>query len=89
MKRRQKESLADMIVIWGFVLSFAGLLGAGCFEAYKIVSVIPAAFATSSSSWSNPMNGSYGGYEPDQSGGRRMTPRERAQNNGRSGQPGR
>ena len=79
MQRRRQQSLADMLLVWGFVLSFAGLLGAGCFEAFKIVAVIPAAFESSPALWRNPMGASEDDYQPSRSGRRRMTPQQRAE----------
>jgi hypothetical protein len=78
MQRRQKQSLADLLVVWGFVFSLLSLMGAGCFEAYKIVAAIPAAFESSSGMWDNPMNASDQDYQQSRSGRRRMTPRQRA-----------
>ncbi|HEY3862084.1 MAG TPA: hypothetical protein VGO59_09370 [Verrucomicrobiae bacterium] len=54
-RRRQRESLSDILIVWGFLLSFIALLGAGCFEAWKVVSVIPAAFQSSTAVMRNPM----------------------------------
>jgi hypothetical protein len=65
--------------VWGFVLSFVGLLGAGCFEAFKLVALVPGAFESSPAAWRNPMGTSEDDYQANQSGGRRMTARERAQ----------
>jgi hypothetical protein len=79
MQRQRRPSLTDILLVWGFVLSFAGLLGAGCFEAYKIVAVIPAAFESSPAVWRNPMGASEDDHQANQSGGRRMTSRERGQ----------
>ena len=78
-QRRQSLSLTDMLLVWGFVLSFLGLFGAGCFEAIKIVAVIPAAFESSPAVWRNPMRGSEEDYQPNQPGRRGMTARQRAQ----------
>ena len=79
MQRRQRLSLAEALLVWGFVLSFVGLLGAGCFEAYKIVAVIPAAFESSPAILRNPMNASADYYQPDRSARRRLTPQQRAE----------
>jgi hypothetical protein len=79
MQKRRRQSLTDLLLVWGFVLSFVGLLGAGCYEAFKLVALVPGAFETSPAAWRGPMGGSEDDYPPDQSGGRRMTARERAQ----------
>jgi hypothetical protein len=68
-----------MLLVWGFVLSFAGLIGAGCFEAYKIVSVLPAAFESSPALLRSPMRAWEEEYRPNPPGRRRMTPQQRAQ----------
>jgi hypothetical protein len=86
MQRQQRQSLADILMVWGFVLSFVGLIGAACFEAYKIVAVIPAAFESSPVVWRNPMGASQDDYQANQSGQRRMTSKERAQYEERAGQ---
>jgi hypothetical protein len=79
MQRQRLQSYAEMLLVWGFVLSFVALLGAGCFEACKIVTVIPGAFESSPAVWRNPMRASDGDYQANQSEQRRMTSRERAQ----------
>jgi len=79
MQRRRRQSLADLLLVWGFVGAFAGLMGAGCFEAYKIVAVLPAAFESTSTVWRNPMRASDEEYEMNQDRRTRMTPQERAQ----------
>ena len=79
MQRQRRQSLTDILLVWGFVLSFVGLLAAGCFEAFKIVAVIPAAFESSPVVWRNPMGASEDDYRPIQSGRGRMTSKERAQ----------
>jgi hypothetical protein len=61
------------------MLSFLGLCGAGCFEAFKILAVIPSAFESSSAVWRNPMTGSEDDYPPNLPGRRGMTARQRAQ----------
>jgi hypothetical protein len=86
MQQRRRQSLTDMLLVWGFVLSFLGLCGAGCFEAFKIVAVIPAAFESSPVVWRNPMRGSENDYQPNQPGWRGMTARQRAQYGERAGQ---
>jgi len=79
MQQRRRQSLADTLLVWGFVLSFAGLLGAGCFEAFKIVAIIPAAFESSPAVFRNPMRASEDDYQGNQFSRRRMTARQRAQ----------
>jgi hypothetical protein len=78
MQRQQRLSLGETILVLGFVLSFAGLLAAGCFEACKIVSVVPAAFESSPSVLRNPMMASDDDSLPSRTGRRRMTPQQRA-----------
>jgi hypothetical protein len=89
MQRRQRESLADILIIWGFVLTLVGLMGAGFYEACKIVAVIPAAFESSPSLRQIPMWGGDEDNRPNQTGRGRMTPRERAQERQRAEQQGR
>jgi hypothetical protein len=76
MQKRGQQSLADTLLVWGFVASFVGLLGAGCFEAYKIVAAIPAVFESAPAIWRNPMRASDYDEQPNQAG-RSMTSRER------------
>jgi len=66
------------------VLSLAGLFGAACFEAFKIVAVIPAAFESAPALWRNPMTASDDDYPPNLSGRPRMTARQRAQDDARA-----
>jgi hypothetical protein len=86
-RRKRRQSWSDRLLVWGFVASFVGLFGAACFEALKIVEVIPAAFRAAPVGLQNPMNVSQGDYVPSGSGGTRMTPRERALQGGRGAQP--
>ena len=79
MQKKRRNSLEDILLVWGLVLTFFGLVGLGGFEAYKILSVIPGAFASSSDMMRNPMDASQDDYQPPQPGRRKMTPRERAQ----------
>jgi hypothetical protein len=79
MQQRRQLSLTDMLLVWGFLLSFFGLLGAGLFEAYKIVAVIPAAFDSAPAVLRNPMGGSEEDYQPNPSGRSRMTAQQRRQ----------
>jgi hypothetical protein len=79
MERSRRESLADTLIAWGFVLSFVGLMAAACFEAYKIVAVIPAAFNSSPVVWRNPMAPWTEDSPPTQSGRRRMSPQRGGQ----------
>jgi hypothetical protein len=79
LQERQRYHLLDLILVWGFLLFFAALLGAGGYEAWKIVSVIPAAFQSSPGDWSNPMGTVYGGQRPNPYGGKGATSRQRAQ----------
>jgi len=76
MQRQQRQSLADTILVWGFVLFLAGLFGAGGFEAWKILSVIPAAFE-SASDMRSPVWPSQQDDRPNQSG-RRPSAQQRA-----------
>jgi hypothetical protein len=78
-----------MLLVWGFLLSFLGLCGAGFYEAFKIVAVIPAAFESSPAVWRNPMRGSEDDYRPNQPGRRGMTAQERAQYEERAERQGR
>ena len=87
MQRRRRQTFGDMLLVWGFVASFLGLFGAACFEAFKIVAVVPAAFSSSPIGLQNPMAASQGDYQPNQTGGSKMTPRERAEYGGRTAQP--
>jgi len=75
-----------MLLVWGFVLSFFGLFGAACFEAYKIVAVIPAAFESSHAYWRSPMTASDDDSPPNSSGRASMTARQRAQDEARAAQ---
>jgi hypothetical protein len=68
-----------MLLVWGFLLSFLGLCGAGCYEAFKIVAVIPSAFESSSAVWRNPMAESEDSFPPNSAGWKGMTARQRAQ----------
>ena len=86
MQRRQRFSLADTLLVGGFVLSLVALMGAGCFEAWKIVSLLPAAFESAPSYRSLPMGASDDDSRPNQFGSRRMTPRQRAQERQRAEQ---
>ena len=77
--RRRRQSLADLLLVWGFLLSLAALLVAACFEAYKIVAVVPAAFEASPTvAFRNPMSASDQETQPLQSG-THMTPQQRAE----------
>jgi hypothetical protein len=75
-----------MLLVWGFVLSFFGLLGAGCYEAFKVLAVIPSAFAERPAAWRNPMMISDSDDRPQQFGRTQLTARERAQNAQRAAQ---
>jgi hypothetical protein len=86
MQPRQRESLLDTLLIWGFVLSFVGLMGAGFFEACKIFSALPAAFESSPAALRNPMRASDDDARPNLYGRGRMTPGERARERERAGQ---
>jgi hypothetical protein len=78
-----------MLLVWGFLLAFLGLFGAGCYEAFKIVAVIPAAFESSPAVWRNPMMASEDDSPPNPPGRKGMTARERAQYGERAGRQGR
>jgi hypothetical protein len=71
--------LLDTLLIWGFVLSFAGLMIAGCFEACKIFAALPSAFESAPAALRNPMWASDDDSRPNLYGRGRMTPRERAE----------
>ena len=77
MQQRRRLSLTDMLVVWGFLLSFLGLCVAGCYEAFKIVAVIPSAFESSSAVWRNPMGASQDEYTPNRPGARGMPAQQR------------
>ena len=62
-RRRRKQSWTDLLLVWGFVASFFGLFGVACFEAFKIVAVVPAAFKSGPMGFQNPMSVSQGDYE--------------------------
>ncbi len=85
MQQRPRQSFSDLVFLWGFIAVFAALLGSGVYEAYKVVSAIPAAFDASSTQFHNPMSGSDENPYAGQRGGR-MTPRERSEYRRRSGQ---
>ena len=84
--RQRRHSVTDSVVVWGFVLSFAGLLVAGCFEAYKIIRVIPGAFASSSSVMQNPLRATDDDHQAAMSRKGKMTAKERAQYEERAAQ---
>jgi hypothetical protein len=75
-------------MVWGFLLSLAAMFGAACFEAFKIVAVIPAAFESAPSVFRNPMAASDDDSPPMQSGRGRSTARQRAENAARAAQQG-
>jgi hypothetical protein len=79
MQQRRRPSLEDTLLVWGFLLSFAGLFGAACYEAFKIVAVIPAAFQSSPAVMRYPMTASDDDFPPNQSGRTRLTAEQRAQ----------
>jgi hypothetical protein len=78
MQPRRRQSLTDILVAWGLLVSLVGIFGLGCFEAFKVFAVIPAAFDSSPMVWSNPMMPSDGDQPPNQSGQTRMTSQQRA-----------
>ena len=78
--------MADILMVWGFVLTFTVLMGAGIYEACKIVAVIPAAFESSPANWRNPLRSPDDEYGANQNGRRKLTPRERAQERQRAAQ---
>jgi hypothetical protein len=84
MQPRRRQSLADTLMGWGFLLSFFTLFGAACFEAYKIVAVIPAAFESSHAYWRAPMTASDDDSPPNAYGRPRTTAKQRAQDEARS-----
>ncbi|HUD46535.1 MAG TPA: hypothetical protein VMR33_06880 [Candidatus Baltobacteraceae bacterium] len=79
MKQRPRQSLGDTLLVCGLLLSFVGLFGMACFEAFKVFAVVPAAFDSSPFVWSNPMSASDGDYQANQPGGATMTAHQRAQ----------
>lgn len=75
---RRRQSLSDLILVWGFLLSFAALFVVACVEAWKIVSIVPAAFEASPTvAFRNPMN--HDDTRPAQGANTHMTPQQRAQ----------
>lgn len=89
MQKRRRQSLEETLIIWGFVASMAGLLAAGCYEVFKIVSVVPSAFDSAPSLMRNPLAGSDDDDRPSQPGAPRMTARQRAENEARAAQQAR
>jgi hypothetical protein len=79
MQRRRRLSLEDLLIVWGFLATLAAFLAAGCYEACKIVRVIPSAFEVSPGVLRNPMRASDDDYQPNQPGAPRMTAQQRAQ----------
>jgi hypothetical protein len=61
-------------------------MGAGIYEACKIVAVIPAAFSSSPANWRNPLRSPDDEDGANQNRRSRMTPRERAQERQRAEQ---
>jgi hypothetical protein len=78
MQPQRRQSWEDILLVWGFVLSFAAMLVAGGFEAVKLVKLVPGAFESSPGALQNPMRASEDGYQMNGSGQRRMTAQERA-----------
>jgi|GEM_PF-6224871 len=77
--QRRRQSLSDLVLVWGFLLSFAALFAVACVEAWKIVSVVPAAFEASPSvGLRNPMD-AHDDTRPVQGANTHMTPEQRAQ----------
>ena len=79
MNARRKKALIDDLVVWGVMLSLAGLMALACVMVFKYVAMIPGAFEASTTTWSNPMDRSDDDNGPAASGRQRMTPRERYQ----------
>lgn len=75
----------DTLLVSGFVLALAGMLGAGCFEAGKILALIPAAFESTRGVWRSPMFPSGNDEPPDQAGRRGRTAQQRARDEERRG----
>src|SRR5581483_5139075 len=72
--QRRRQSLSDLVLVWGFLLSFAALFAVACVEAWKIVSVVPAAFEASPSvGLRNPMD-AHDDTRPVQGANTHMTP---------------
>jgi hypothetical protein len=86
MQQRRRISWADELLVWEFLLSFAALFGAGCFEAFKLFGRIPAAFESSPAVWSSPMMASDDDSAPSQSGRTTTTARQREQSQARAAQ---
>ena len=82
--QRRRKSWSDVVLVWGFLLSFAGLFGVACFEALKIVSVVPAAFE-GRAEFRKPMMGADDDAQQDAAQAH-MTPQERAQYGARMAQ---
>jgi hypothetical protein len=85
MAHRRRNALKDDLMVWGFMLSFAGLMVLTCVLVFKYVALVPSAFETSTSSWSNPMDRSGDDYPASASLRRQMTPRERYQSEENAG----
>jgi hypothetical protein len=83
---RRRQPWTDTLLVWGFVLSLAGFVAAGCCEAFKILSIIPSAFASAPALWRNPMTAANDDSPPNQPGRPQTTARERAQNESRAGE---
>lgn len=79
MALRRRNALKDDLVVWGFMLSFAGLMVLTCVLVFKYVALVPSAFVGSAYSWRNPMDRSGDDNQPSASQLRMMTPRERYQ----------
>jgi len=66
---KPRLSFTDAIMVWGFLLALGGMLGCGCYEAFKILALVPATFQSSPAIWRNPMTAS--DNEPAPPGGMR------------------
>ena len=79
MAHLRRNALKDDLAVWGFMLSFVGLMVLMCVLVFKYVALVPSAFDASAFSWSNPLVRSGDDNQPSASQLRKMTPRERYQ----------
>ena len=72
MALRRRNALKDDLVVWGFMLSFAGLMVLACVLVFKYVALVPSAFDASAYSWRNPMYRSGDDNQPSASQPRKI-----------------
>ena len=77
--RRRRPVLVDDLIIWGFLLSLIGILGAGCFELVKIITLVPGAFDSAPGLFRNPMRAADNDYPPSRFFPPRLSDAQRAQ----------